>query len=158
MESVREHNKQMITTAYLSTDTVISRAGDALAALGADVSRQAPPARHTVTEGVRSLVEVLARLIPGKSKAVKREKALATCSSLVNALVLERAVDDPALSAGCIGINIETGHIDPVNQHIALKVITFSCWNRTLIASFQFVEQRASSGSFGNQLRRIARL
>jgi TetR/AcrR family transcriptional repressor of nem operon len=88
-----------VITGYLSTrhcDYLGS--GCLLAALGPDVSRQSPPVRHTVTEGLRSFVEILARLIPGKSKAAKRQKALATYASLVGAVVLARAVDDPDLS------------------------------------------------------------
>jgi TetR/AcrR family transcriptional repressor of nem operon len=88
-----------VTTSYLSTrhrDNPGS--GCLLAALGADVSRQGPPVRRTVTEGLRSFVEILARLVPGKSKAAKRQKALATYAGLVGAVVLARAVDDPELS------------------------------------------------------------
>jgi TetR/AcrR family transcriptional repressor of nem operon len=36
--------------------------------------------------------------VPGRSKAARREKALATMSGMVGALVLARAVDDDALS------------------------------------------------------------
>jgi TetR/AcrR family transcriptional repressor of nem operon len=88
-----------VTTSYLSTrHRDHPGSGCLLAALGADVSRQGPAVRHTVTEGVRSMVEILARLIPGKSKAAKRQKALATYAGLVGAVVLSRAVDDPELS------------------------------------------------------------
>ena len=72
--------------------------GCLLAALGSDASRQAAPVRRTVTEGLRCLVAALAKLIPGRSEAVKRERALATFASLVGAIVLARAVDDAALS------------------------------------------------------------
>jgi len=34
-------------------------------------------------------------LVPGRSKARKRQKALATMAGLVGAVVLSRAVDDP---------------------------------------------------------------
>ena len=88
-----------IIRAYLSTEhRDRPGSGCTLTALGADIARQNPSVRGTVTDGVRSLVDVLARLIPGKSKAVKHEKALATFASMVGALVLARAVDDPALS------------------------------------------------------------
>ena len=88
-----------VTSGYLSTrHRDYPGSGCLLAALGPDVSRQGPAVRHTVTEGFRSLVEILARLIPGKSKAAKRQKALATYASLVGAVVLARAVDDPELS------------------------------------------------------------
>lgn len=94
-----ESQLRAITTAYLSCDHRNQPGrGCALAALGADISRRGPSVRQTVTEGVRAFVEALALLIPGKYKADKREKALATISSMVGALVLARAVDDEALS------------------------------------------------------------
>jgi TetR/AcrR family transcriptional repressor of nem operon len=72
--------------------------GCVIATLGSDVSHQGAPVRRAFTQGVRSLIDVLARLIPGASAAAKRRKALATYSSMVGALVLARAVDDPKLS------------------------------------------------------------
>jgi TetR/AcrR family transcriptional repressor of nem operon len=72
--------------------------GCVLAALGTDVPRQNASVRRAVTGGFNRLIDVLARLVPGRSKAAKREKALATMASLVGAVVLARAVDDPALS------------------------------------------------------------
>jgi TetR/AcrR family transcriptional repressor of nem operon len=41
---------------------------------------------------------MLTRLLPGKSKRTKRERALAIYASMVGALVLARAVDDAELS------------------------------------------------------------
>jgi len=73
-------------------------AGCALASLAGDIPRQGGAVRRAVTEGVRSLVEVLAGLVPGKSAAARRRKALAIYSSLVGAVVLARSVDDPEMS------------------------------------------------------------
>ena len=73
-------------------------AGCLLAALGADVSRQGRAVRHTVTDYVRSACDLLATLVPGKSKAARRQKAISTYATLVGAMVIARAVDDPALS------------------------------------------------------------
>ena len=69
-----------------------------MAALGAETARQGGPVRGAVTEGVRAMVELMTRLVPGRSKAVKRKKALAAYASMVGALVLARAVEDEALS------------------------------------------------------------
>ena len=69
-----------------------------LAALGPDVSRQGPAVRRAVTDYVRSVCDLLAKLIPGKSKAARRQKAISTYATLVGAMVLARAVDDRALS------------------------------------------------------------
>jgi TetR/AcrR family transcriptional regulator, transcriptional repressor for nem operon len=72
--------------------------GCVLAALGPDVSRQGPAVRRAVTDYVRSVVDLLAKLVPGKSKAARRQKALSTYATLVGAMVLARAVDDRTLS------------------------------------------------------------
>jgi TetR/AcrR family transcriptional regulator, transcriptional repressor for nem operon len=72
--------------------------GCVLAALGPDVSRQGPPVRSAVTDYVRSTVDLLTKLVPGKFKAARRQKAISTYATLVGAMVLARAVDDRALS------------------------------------------------------------
>lgn len=72
--------------------------GCAFAALGAEAQRHTPAVRRAMTAGLRPLLDVLGRLLPGRSKAAKRQKALAAFSAMVGALVLARAVDDEALS------------------------------------------------------------
>jgi TetR/AcrR family transcriptional regulator, transcriptional repressor for nem operon len=72
--------------------------GCVLAALGPDVSRQGPAVRRAITDYVGSVVDLLVKLIPGKSKAARRKKAISTYATLVGAMVLARAVDDRALS------------------------------------------------------------
>ena len=73
-------------------------AGCLLAALGPEVSRQGMAVRRAVTDYVRSAFDLLAKLVPGKSKAARRQKAISTYATLVGAMVLARAVDDRALS------------------------------------------------------------
>lgn len=88
-----------IETAYLATGhRDAPGSGCLLAALGSDVARQGPGVRAAVTAGVRSMVDGLAMLVPGRSKAARRQRALADYASLVGAMVLARAVDDPQLS------------------------------------------------------------
>jgi len=88
-----------LQTAYLSTGHRDQPgAGCLLAALGAETARQDGPVRQAVTSGVQAMAELMARLTPGRSKAAKRQKALAAYASMVGALVLARAVDDTALS------------------------------------------------------------
>jgi TetR/AcrR family transcriptional repressor of nem operon len=72
--------------------------GCAFAALSADAGRCAKPVRTAFTEGLEPLIEVVANAVPGRTKAVRRRKAVAAVSELVGALILARAVDDPALS------------------------------------------------------------
>ena len=73
-------------------------AGCLLAALGPDVSRQGPAVRRSVTDHVRSAVDLLVTMVRGNSKAARRQKALSTYATLVGTMVMARAVDDRALS------------------------------------------------------------
>jgi TetR/AcrR family transcriptional repressor of nem operon len=73
--------------------------GCLVAALGSDVARQPRSVRRAFTEGFRSRIDALRKLVPGRpAAAARREKALATMAGLVGALILARAVDDPKLS------------------------------------------------------------
>ncbi len=72
--------------------------GCALAALGPDVARHGPGVRRAVTEGLRSAFNLLSGLVPGKSETARRQKAIGTYASLVGAMIMARAVGDPALS------------------------------------------------------------
>jgi TetR/AcrR family transcriptional regulator, transcriptional repressor for nem operon len=73
--------------------------GCALAALGAEAARNSSPVRGAFTKMVRSATELVTQIVSGKSKRAKRERALAIYASLVGALILSRAVDDPELSS-----------------------------------------------------------
>jgi TetR/AcrR family transcriptional repressor of nem operon len=73
--------------------------GCPLPALGADAARHEAELRSAYTAGLKSLVDFLARSLPGRQKKARREKALATLACLVGALTLARAVDDEALSS-----------------------------------------------------------
>lgn len=75
-----------------------SAAGCPIAALGIDVARQGGVARSAFTRGLRPFLDGLSRLVPGRSAEAKRKAALTTLSGMVGALILARAVDDPALS------------------------------------------------------------
>ncbi|HEX4617595.1 MAG TPA: TetR/AcrR family transcriptional regulator [Stellaceae bacterium] len=72
--------------------------GCALAALGADVARQGERVRSAFTAGLKPFLQLLSNTIPGRSKAVRRRKAIATMAELIGTLILARAVDDTALS------------------------------------------------------------
>ena len=88
-----------IAGAYLnSTHRDEPGTGCVLAALGSDVSRQGPGVRRAVTDHMRSAVELLTKLIPGRSRAVRRQKAISTYATLVGAMVIARAVDNRELS------------------------------------------------------------
>jgi TetR/AcrR family transcriptional repressor of nem operon len=72
--------------------------GCLLAAVASDVVRQPQSVRHAFTSGLKSKLDLLLCLMPGRSAAARKQKALATLAGLVGALVLSRAVDDPQLS------------------------------------------------------------
>jgi TetR/AcrR family transcriptional repressor of nem operon len=69
-----------------------------ISALGSDAARQPRAVRRAFTDGFLGQIDTWLKLVPGRSQAARREKALATVASLVGALILSRAVDDPALS------------------------------------------------------------
>ena len=72
--------------------------GCLFAALGSDIVRQPRTVRHAMTEGFRTMIDRLARMLPGGSAQARREHTLATMAGLVGALILSRAVDDSELS------------------------------------------------------------
>jgi TetR/AcrR family transcriptional repressor of nem operon len=72
--------------------------GCAFAALSGDASRCGKPVRDAFAQGLEPLIDILARVIPGRSKAARRRKAIAALAELVGALVLARAVGDAALA------------------------------------------------------------
>jgi TetR/AcrR family transcriptional repressor of nem operon len=72
--------------------------GCTMATLGPEIARLAPGVRCAVTDGVRKQLEKLEDLMPPEEPHEKRQAALVTYASMVGALVLARAVNDPALS------------------------------------------------------------
>ncbi|HEX3064902.1 MAG TPA: helix-turn-helix domain-containing protein [Candidatus Polarisedimenticolia bacterium] len=73
--------------------------GCLFAALGGEVGHQALPVRKKVGEGLQAYVAKLAGLLPGRSTARRREQAIAAMAGFVGAMILSRAVSDPAFSA-----------------------------------------------------------
>lgn len=68
------------------------------AALVADIRRQTPAARLALTEGFRSQIDRIARAIAEPGAAASRRQAVGAWAAMVGAVVLARAIDDPALS------------------------------------------------------------
>jgi TetR/AcrR family transcriptional regulator, transcriptional repressor for nem operon len=54
--------------------------------------------RTAFTDGVRGCLDIVISAVAGRTKRDRRRRALATLSGMVGALILARAVDDPALS------------------------------------------------------------
>ncbi|MFN3629270.1 MAG: TetR/AcrR family transcriptional regulator [Casimicrobiaceae bacterium] len=74
--------------------------GCPLAALGSETSRQAPEVRRVATRHIKEMVDLLARQSPDWGLPSAHERALVTVSAMVGALMLSRAVDEPALAEG----------------------------------------------------------
>jgi len=85
--------------AYLSKGHVEQQeAGCPLAALGSETSRQTPELRRVVTRHIKATIDLLARQSPDWGQHGAHERALVTLSSMVGAVMLARAVDEPGLS------------------------------------------------------------
>ena len=72
--------------------------GCAFASLGSDAARGGKAVRAAFAEGLRPFLDILAEAVPGRSKAARRRKAVATMAALVGAVALARAVGDQRLS------------------------------------------------------------
>jgi TetR/AcrR family transcriptional repressor of nem operon len=88
---------------YLSEGHVAQvELGCPLAALGSETSRQAPEVRRVTTRHIKAMVDLIARQSPDWGRPQAHEHALATLAIMVGALVLARAVDEPALSSSLL--------------------------------------------------------
>jgi TetR/AcrR family transcriptional regulator, transcriptional repressor for nem operon len=72
--------------------------GCGFAALCNDAARSGKEVHDAFAEGLEPLLEILAQSMPGRTKTVRRRKAVAAMAALVGAVSLARAVGDPALS------------------------------------------------------------
>ena len=72
--------------------------GCPLAALGSETSRQTPEVRRVLTRHIKERIDLVARQSPDWGQPGAHEQALVTVSTMVGALLLSRAVDDPRLS------------------------------------------------------------
>src|SRR5947207_11729434 len=85
--------------AYLSKAHVEAvDTGCATAALGSEMPRQTPEVRRAATRRIKEMIDLVARQSPDWGKPGPHERALVTVATMVGALVLARAVDDPRLS------------------------------------------------------------
>ena len=86
---------------YLSREHVENaESGCPVAALGSEMPRQAPEVRRAATLRIKEMIDLVARQSPDWGRPGAHERALATVATMVGALMLARAVDEPALSDG----------------------------------------------------------
>jgi TetR/AcrR family transcriptional repressor of nem operon len=91
--------REALLRAYLSEAHVKGvETGCAIAALGSEMPRQAPEVRRAATRRIKEMIDLVARESPDWGKRGAHEHALVTVATMVGALVLARAVDDPRLS------------------------------------------------------------
>jgi len=85
--------------AYLSKAHVANpELGCPVAALGSEMPRQAPEVRRAATRRIKEMVDLVARQSPDWGQPGAHEQALVTVATMVGAVVLARAVDEPGLS------------------------------------------------------------
>jgi AcrR family transcriptional regulator len=94
-----QHALQTLLRAYLSREHLeaIER-GCPVAALGSEMPRQAPEVRRAATRRIKEMIDLVARQSPDWGQPGAHEAALVTVATMVGALLLARAVDDPRLS------------------------------------------------------------
>jgi len=98
--------------AYLSKEHVDGvETGCPVAALGSETPRQAPKVRRAATRRIKEMIDVVARHSPDQGDPGVYEHALVTVATMVGALVLARAVDDPKLSKALREASLK--HLDP---------------------------------------------
>jgi AcrR family transcriptional regulator len=94
-----EQALQALLRAYLSKEHLKSpEMGCPVAALGSEMPRQAPEVRRAATRRIKEMIDVVARQSPDWGQPGAHEHALVTAATMVGALVMARAVDDPKLS------------------------------------------------------------
>jgi len=72
--------------------------GCAIAAAGSEVPRQQAEVRRAAARRIKDLIGFVERQFPEWGKSAAHEKAMGVVASMVGALMLARAVDDPQLS------------------------------------------------------------
>lgn len=85
--------------AYLSKSHIDHpEAGCPVAALASEMPRQASEVRRVATRRIKEMVDLVARQSPDWGQPGAHERALFTVATMVGAVMLARAVDEPGLS------------------------------------------------------------
>ncbi|KQW87905.1 TetR family transcriptional regulator [Massilia sp. Root418] len=90
---------QALMQAYLSQQHVEAvEFGCPVSALGSEMHRQAPEVRHAATRHIKEMIDLVARQLPGWGTPEAHREAMVMVSTMIGALMMARAVDDPKLS------------------------------------------------------------
>ncbi|MBB3235032.1 TetR/AcrR family transcriptional regulator [Phyllobacterium endophyticum] len=68
------------------------------AGFAAAIRHQTPAARSAMAEGLRSQIDRIGKALPQLDAADRRRMAIGSWAAMVGAVILARAIDDPALS------------------------------------------------------------
>ncbi len=94
-----QESLQALIRAYLSKAHADGVAiGCPVVALGSEMPRQAPEVRRAATRRIKEFIDLVARQSPDWGLPGAHERAMVTVSTMVGALLLARAVDDPKLA------------------------------------------------------------
>lgn len=103
-----------LVRAYLSKAHVEhAELGCPVAALGSEMPRQAPEVRRAATRRIKEMIDLVSRQSPDWGQPGAHERALVTVATMVGALLLARAVDEPALSDAICKAAV--GHLAPAS-------------------------------------------
>ncbi len=72
--------------------------GCPMACLAAETRHQTPSARAAMTAGLRAQIDRISAALPAGDAAERRRAAMGSWAAMVGAVILARAVDDPAFS------------------------------------------------------------
>jgi TetR/AcrR family transcriptional repressor of nem operon len=114
--------------------------GCPMAALGSEIARQSHTVRRAFTDELRPFIDYLSSIVQGSSGVRRRQKALATLASLVGALIVSRAVDDPTLSNEILAAVATTMH----NNEVERRLLKPSSGRRPVSAPKTHIAERAS--------------
>ena len=81
--------------------------GCPIVALGSDAARQGAGVKAAFEEGIKAYLDILGRLIADTDDAESRGKAIGILSTMVGALTLSRAVNDPDLAQAFLNAAVE---------------------------------------------------
>lgn len=94
-----EQALRALVAAYLSKEHLQGiETGCSISALGSEMPRQSPEVRRVATRRIKEMVDLVARQLPDWGQPSAHERALVTVASMVDTLILARAVNDSSLS------------------------------------------------------------
>ncbi|WP_097142837.1 TetR/AcrR family transcriptional regulator [Rhizobium subbaraonis] len=98
-DSVGEGNFSDFVRSYLAPRHRDNPAGGCpTAGLAAAIRHQTPAAQSAMAEGLRAQIARIEKALPEQGLADKRRAAIGSWAAMVGAVILARAIDDPALS------------------------------------------------------------